>query len=330
MPEKFLVLGSNSFTGASFVDYALRQGNSELIGVSRSEEYRSVFLPYKKLEAQSFKFYQLDMNKDLDKIVSLTEEFRPDYIVNFAAQGMVAQSWEKPGQWFKTNTLAMVEYQEAIRNFKFIKKYVQISTPEVYGSCIGTVKESTPYNPSTPYAVSKAAADMSLMSFHKAYDFPAVFTRAANVYGETQQLYRIIPRTMLYFLTGKTLELHGGGISERSFIHISDVARATYLAAKYGEPGEIFHLSNNERVSIKSLVETIASKLGVSFKDNVKVVGDRLGKDSCYSLDSSNAKAKLAWEAKVSLNEGLDRTLNWIQDNLEELKSCPQSYIHKE
>jgi len=328
MKEKIVVIGSNSFSGASFVDYAIRQG-AEVIGISRSPEPHAVFLPYKSGNSGKFCFYQLDLNCDLDKIMDVIEVFRPDYVVNFAAQSMVAESWQHPEHWFQTNVVANIKLHDRLRKCAFLKKYVHISTPEVYGNCAGLIKENTIYSPSTPYAVSRAAADMSLMSFYKAYNFPVVFTRAANVYGAGQQLYRIIPKTILNFFLGKKLPLHGGGRSVRSFIHIRDVAEGTLLAARHGSSGQIFHLSTLRQISIRSLVEMIAEKMNVSFQKNVEVVGDRLGKDAAYLLDSTQAKNILHWEDKIGLEQGIEETIKWVKDNFQVLNKQPLAYEHK-
>lgn len=326
--EKIVVIGSNSFSGSHFIDYALEKG-IEVVGISRSPEIHSVFLPYKKRQSAKFYFYQLDLNNDLTHIINLIDDFKPDYIVNFASQSMVAESWQNPEHWFQTNVVATIKLHDRLRTCNFLKKYVHISTPEVYGTCEGVVTENTNYNPSTPYAVSRAATDMSLMSFQKAYNFPVVFTRAANVYGPGQQLYRIIPRTILFFLIGKKLQLHGGGASIRSFIHIRDVADGTFRVARQASPGEIFHLSTARNISIRSLVEMIADQLGVKFDECVEVVGERLGKDSAYLLDSSKAKSILGWKDQITLEQGIEETIAWIRDNLDILKQMPFDYIHK-
>ncbi|MBN1788056.1 MAG: GDP-mannose 4,6-dehydratase [Sedimentisphaerales bacterium] len=326
--EKFVVIGSNSFSGSNFVDILLENG-AEVVGISRSAEPADVFLPYKKRKNPAFQFHKFDLNHHLDEIVEIIHLFAPDYVVNFAAQGMVAQSWNKPEHWFETNLVANVNLHNELRKCEFLKKYVQVSTPEVYGSCEGLVKESANYNPSTPYAVSKAAADMSLMTFHRTYNFPVVFTRSANVYGPGQQLYRIIPRTILYFLTGRKLQLHGGGHSVRSFIHIKDVADGTLKAARNGEAGEIFHFSTSQNISIRSLVEMIAKQMEVSFDDNVEVAEDRCGKDAAYLLDNSKAKILLDWEDKITLEQGIKETIAWVSNNLDALEKQALEYIHK-
>ena len=124
---------------------------------------------------------------------------------------MVAQSWARPEHWYQTNTLAMTRLHQRLRGMDFLKKFVHASTPEVYGSTSGLVSEAAPFNPSTPYAISKAACDMSLFAYHRAYGFPAVLTRSANVCGPGQALYRIIPKTVLCVLTGQRLRLEGAG-----------------------------------------------------------------------------------------------------------------------
>ncbi len=329
MSEKIAVLGSNSFSGSNFIDFVLQEDTEEVIGISRSPEPNSVFLPYKKRQNPAYRFYQLDLNCNLAKIMEVIHTFQPDYVVNFAAQAMVAESWQHPEHWFQTNVVANVKLHDQLRKCNFLKKYVHISTPEVYGTCHGLVQENSSYTPSTPYAVSRAAGDMSLMSFYKTYNFPVVFTRAANVYGPGQQLYRIIPRTILYFLIGKKLQLHGGGHSVRSFIHIRDVAEGTLKAARTASNGEIFHFSTSKNISISALVQMIAEQLEISFEDNVEVVEDRPGKDSAYLLDSSKAKKILNWKDKINLEQGLEETIAWIKDNLDIIKKQPLNYIHK-
>ena len=326
--ENMIVLGSNSFSGSHFVDYVLDKG-MKVTGISRSPEPHPVFLPYKRKQNPHFKFYQLDLNRDLDAIMEIIERERPHYVVNFASQSMVAESWQYPEHWFQTNVVANVKLHDRLRRCDFLKKYVHVSTPEVYGTCEGLVKENTYYNPSTPYAVSRAAADMSLMTFYRAYGFPVVFTRAANVYGPGQQLYRIIPRTILFFLTGRRLKLHGGGMSVRSFIHIRDVADGTLRVAKDASPGEIFHLSTTKTITIRTLVEMIAEMLKVDFHEHVEIAEERLGKDTAYLLDSTKARETLGWKDTINLEQGIEEVIAWVKENLDTLTQMPIDYIHK-
>ena len=167
------------------------------------------------------------------------------------------------------------------------------------------------------------------MSFYKAYDFPVIFTRAANVYGPGQQLYRIIPRTMLGALTGKGMNLHGGGLSERSFIFIKDVVEATIDLSLNAEPGSSWHISTQEAISIKGLVKKICDITNVDFDQIVNINEERLGKDLNYLLDSTKLRERFNWKEKYSLDQGLALTLNWLETNLDILKNLPWEYIHK-
>ena len=328
MSNRLVVIGSNSFSGASLIKEALDQGN-EILGISRSPENEPCLLPYKWTEQEYFQFRQLDLNEHTAEIINEIKNFDATHVINFAAQAMVAESWQNPDHWYQTNVVANVRLHDQLRHINSLRKYVHVSTPEVYGSCSGLVDESHPFSPSTPYATSRAACDMHLLNFFKNYDFPVVFTRAANVYGPGQQLYRIIPRTILCIKLGKKLQLHGGGKSLRSFIHIRDVAEATLDIAAKASPPNAFHLSTDQHVSIRNLVELIFIKMGADFEKLVEASPDRPGKDDAYLLDSSKAKKEFDWEPKVSLEEGIEETIDWVQNNFDDLIKGPMEYIHK-
>jgi len=338
MSIKVLVIGSNSFSGSHFVAEALRAGH-QVWGVSRSCEPDSVFLPYRWPDSstghtlanlENFAFQTVDLNTELTALVELIDRVQPAIIVNFAAQGMVAESWLNPTHWYQTNVVSQVALHDALRQRPFLQKYVHVTTPEVYGSTdTGWIREHNHFSPSTPYAVSRAACDLHLQSFHKAYGFPVVFTRAANVYGHGQQLYRIIPRAMLSARTGKPIKLHGGGYSERCFIHISDAMQATLRLALEADPGSTWHLSTREPISIRALVERICERCGVPSSAVVEESSERLGKDQSYLLDSTSIREAFGWNDQVGLEEGLTETLAWVDENIDQLKTLPWTYQHK-
>jgi dTDP-glucose 4,6-dehydratase len=328
--KKILIIGSNSFSGSNFVNNQLNE-DYEVFATSRSLELNNVFLPYKKnSKLNNLHFSQLDLNKNLDELINLIKKEKISQIVNFAAQSMVGQSWDTPEHWYMTNTVSTIKFHNQLKNLDFLDKYVHISTPEVYGSCEGLIKEHRNYNPSTPYATSRAAADMSLKNFYDTYNFPVVFTRAANVFGEHQQLYRIVPKAIISFLIKEKVPLHGGGESIRSFIHMDNVSKATNLILNYGNIGDIYHISTKQNISIKSLVEMIAKQLNIPFEENVEITEDRKGKDSAYLLDSSKLRESLNWQDTISLEKGIEKTISWVKDNLEELLKQPMNYIHKQ
>jgi dTDP-glucose 4,6-dehydratase len=327
-PERFIVLGSNSFSGATFVASALAAG-AEVVGISRSPEPDEALLPYKWVPHDRFTFHALDFNRDLDRIEAVIREFASPYIVNFAAQSMVAQSWDHPDHWYQTNVVSTARLVDRLKKVDFLKKFVQISTPEVYGSTSGLVPETAPFNPSTPYAVSKAACDMNLLAYRKAFNFPVTFTRAANVCGPGQPLYRIIPRTVLCILTDQKLRLEGGGMSVRSFIHMRDVAEGTLEVARRGTPGDVYHLATDRNQTIREVVEEICRQMGAQFEDCVATTPPRLAQDPAYLLDCTKARAEFGWRPKCELSDVIAETIAWTKKNLGRLRDIPADYIHK-
>jgi dTDP-glucose 4,6-dehydratase len=327
--SKVLVIGSNSFSGASFTGWLMEQG-VDVFGVSRCAPPADVMLPYRwGVKRGDFEFQQIDVNHDLDRLEALIRQERFGIVVNFAAQSMVGESWDKPDDWMHTNVVSAARLAQRLRHIDFLDRYVHVTTPEVYGTTDGWITEDTAFNPSTPYAVSRAAGDMLFKIYRETFGLPVVITRAANVYGPGQQLYRIIPRTIFYVLTDKKLQLHGGGLSTRSFIHMDDVSSATWLIATQAPVGETYHISTGRIVSIRELVELICSRLGKSFDSCVEIAGERLGKDSAYWLNSQKLRDTLGWKDQISLEAGIDQTVQWVQSHLDALKQQPAAYIHK-
>ena len=326
--ETFLVLGSNSFSGSTFVASALAAG-ADVVGISRSPEPDAALLPYRWAPHERFTFHALDFNRDLDRIEAVIHESRPRYIVNFAAQSMVAQSWQNPDHWYQTNVVATALLVDRLKKLDFLEKFVQISTPEVYGSTSGLVKETAPFNPSTPYAVSKAACDMNLLAYRKAYGFPVAFTRAANVCGPGQPLYRIIPRTVYCVLTGEKLKLEGGGTSVRSFIHMADVSRGTLEVARRGIVGDVYHLATDKNQTIREVVEEICRQLGARFEDAVETTPARLAQDPAYLLDCTKARTEFGWRPRLAVADVIAETIAWTKKHLDRLRAIPADYIHK-
>ena len=328
-PSPILVLASNSFSGSSFVDHLLTAGY-KVIGVSRSVEISPVFSLYKNNKNfKNFTFKQVDLNSEINSIAEIVSKLQVEFVFNFAAQSMVAQSWDSPEDWYQTNVVSLSLLGNLLKKEKSIKKFVHFTTPEVYGSTSGWLKGSFDFAPSTPYAISRAAGDCHLKALFENYGFPVIFTRAANVYGPGQQLYRIIPKTILSALTGKKLSLHGGGKSIRSFIHINDVSTALTAIMSTGEVGQSYHISTNEMISIFDLVQELASLLGVEVDELIEQGPERAGKDFAYQLSSEKIRTELGWRDQVTLGKGLEDTLAWAKSNLDTLKALPDTYEHK-
>ncbi len=323
-----LVLGSNSFSGNSFVSEMAKTG--PVIAVSRSKHLSSVL---DRLQAsdreKNVRVENWNLNEDPSKIIELITDHDVKAIVNFAAQSMVGQSWNYPEDWYQANVASFSKLLTRVQQETKIEKFIQFTTPEVYGSTEGWITENFNFSPNTPYAISRAAGDWHLKALFDNFSFPVVFTRAANVYGAGQPLYRIIPRVIVSALTGGKIPLQGGGKSIRSFIHINDVNRALGAILMNGAPGESYHISTNELVTIYELVEIIAEKLKVKMSDLVDIAPDRPGKDYAYQLNSQKIRTELSWEDSISLSDGIDMTIQWAKENLEELRKMPLDYIHR-
>ena len=329
--KKILVIGSNSFSGASFCEYLLNNGH-EVFGASRSNLVNPVFHEklYSAFTNKSFKYFQIDINENFDDLTQTIKKEKINIIVNFAAQSMVGESWESPLDWLTTNICSLTKLIKYLENSDSLEQFIQFSTPEVYGSTdTGWIEEGRQFNPSTPYAVSRAAGDMMLKIYHSEKSFPVKFTRAANVYGKGQPLYRIIPRTIFSMLTPNKLQLHGGGKSIRSFIHIEDVNTALVKIIDKGNFGEDYHISTNELISIKDLVKKICEVTEQNFQDKVNIVPERPGKDQTYALGSKKLRSELKWKDEISLTHGLKEVVAWIYSNIDELKKQPLKYSHK-
>lgn len=326
---KIAIIGCNSFTGGYVVDELLAGGH-EVIGVDR-EEKSELFVPYFKqanAAGARWRFFRADLNTDMGGLLTLLRQERPEYVMNLAALSEVAPSWDHPEQWWQTNVVALTELVDGLKDLA-LKRFTQVSTPEVYGSCEGLVKEDYRMNPSTPYAASKAGFDLSALTFYKNYGFPVNFTRAANVYGVHQQLFKIIPRTFIYLKSGKTLSLHGGGTAVRSFTHVRDVAKAYIVVMLHGKSGEVYHISTEKMVQIRELVEMICEMLGKDFDEGTEVVDARPGHDQGYTLDWSKIKDELGWEPEVEIGEGLREMHDWIEREWQNIRTQKLEYVHQ-
>lgn len=325
--KDIVAIGSSSFSGNNFIRHALQNGYN-VTAIGRTDLKSS---PFDSISSEpafaKYRFMKMDLNSHQSQISEVCSE--ADVVINFAAQSMVGQSWEQPEDWYETNVVSMSRILKKLHTFSSPRKYIQFTTPEVYGSTDGWIKENFNFSPNTPYAVSRAASDWHLKALHENFGFPVIFTRAANVYGEHQRLYRIVPRVILSALTGQKMPLQGGGKSIRSFIHIDDVSDGLLRIIEHGAPGESYHISTNDLVTIHELVTIVVNKLDVKFTDLVEFAPDRPGKDYAYQLDSQKIRAELGWKDEISLSDGIDRTIKWVESNIDELKKLPLYYQHR-
>lgn len=327
-PDVFLVVGSNCFTGSHIVDALLENPSRRVIGVSRSAEYNRIFLPYKARPSPNFEFRRLDIVTQMDRLLELLAGLRPRVVINAAAQSEVALSHESPAEYYETNTLAVARLTDFLRRQAWLERYVHISSAEIFGACAQALDETALFNPSTPYAVSKAAADMHINTLIKNFAFRATLIRSTNVHGRHQQLFKIIPRSIINIKLGIPIELHGGGAAKKNFVHIRDVVNGILSAVEKGAAGT-YHFSDKNGLSTADVVRLICELMGADFSSGTCVVGERLGQDSRYVLDWSKARKELGWRPRVAFRQGVRETIDWIEGHWEAIRKEPRSYIHR-
>ena len=326
---RIAVLGSNSFSGSDFIALLLEQGQHDVLGISRAAEKGPLFLPYLARDRSRFRFVQADLNRDMPALLAALDAFRPEWIVNFAAQSEVGPSWHNPDHWFETNTVALARLINHLKGCDYLERYLHVSSPEVYGTCVGTVYEDAPLNPSTPYAASKAAADLLLFTYFKNQGLPLFMVRATNVYGPHQQLFKIIPRSAIYLRQERKISLHGGGVAVKSYIHIRDVSRGELRILEAGRPGEIYHLSPDRGYAVREIVRKLCDLARVSFDTAVESAPERLGQDAAYVINSDKARTELRWRPTISIDDGLAQVDAWVQTNWAAFQNEPLDYTHR-
>jgi len=325
--KKIIIIGSNSFSSGSLIDLLLKK-NFKIYGISRSNLNKKKFLRFDPKD-KNFIFKKLDLNRKHKEIINLIKKFKPNYVINYASQSMVGQSWSATPDWFYTNSFSTIKLYDSISKLKNNIKLIHVSTPEIYGNLKSITTENELYNPTTPYAVSRVTADQFLKILCDRKKIKYCSIRASNVYGEHQRLYRIIPKTIISILKKEKLKLDGGGLSKRNFIHIDDVSEATYKVIKNGKNGQIYHISNREIISIRNLVKFICSKMNYSFSKLIKISPERPGKDKFYILSNKKLKKDLKWNSKITLDEGINRCIDWIKKDLNSFSKLDENYIHK-
>ena len=325
---KIAVIGSNCFTGSHIVDAFLGAGGHHVIGISRSDEPAALFLPYKARAAGNFSFHKLDAVKQMPALTALLDAEKPEVVIFVAALSEVALSNEQPVEYYDINTTAVVRLSQFLRGCKWLRRYVHISSAEIFGPCPLPVPETAPFNPSTPYAVSKAAADMHLSVLARHAGFPVTIVRSTNVYGAYQQLFKIIPRSVIYIKQGRPIELHGGGRAIKSFVHIRDVVRGLATAVEQDASGA-YHFSTESDLTIADVVGLVCKKMKVSFDEATRPVGERLGQDSRYWLDCAKARSRLDWSPRIDMADGIGEVVDWIEANWREIMAQPLEYRHK-
>ena len=309
---KILVTGGAGFIGSNFVRYFLRAHPESAVLNLDKLTYAGNLDNLAEVEAQAnYQFVRGDIG-DTALVESLLDQ-QVAAIMHFAAESHVDRSIADARDFVRTNVLGTYSLLEAARR-KRIPRFVHVSTDEVYGS-VGPgelADERAPLRPNSPYAASKAAADLLVRSFWQTYQFPAIITRSSNNYGPNQFPEKLIPLMITNALEGKKLPLYGDGLNERDWIFVEDHCRALDRILEAGQPGETYNIGFGRPVTNLEIVRRLLRIMGRP-EDLVEFVEDRPGHDRRYALDTNKIHGELGWEPAMGLEEGLVRTVEWYR-----------------
>lgn len=310
---KLLITGGLGFIGSNFIRYILNKYTTyEVVNLDKMtyagnpENLRDIE------DSARYKFVKGDIcDKNLVNNLVLSE--KPDAIINFAAETHVDRSILEPDAFIKTDIFGTHTLLEAVRNYK-VEKYVQVSTDEVYGSIEkGKFKEESPLKPNSPYASSKAGADLLVRAYFKTYNLPVLITRSSNNYGPYQYPEKLIPLFITNILEGTKVPLYGDGLNVRDWLYVLDNCSGIDTVLHQGKAGEIYNIGADNEKTNEEITEIILKELG---KDNnfIEYVKDRPGHDFRYALDSKKIK-KLGWKPEHDFKKAIKETIEWYVSN---------------
>ncbi|KYD19083.1 dTDP-glucose 4,6-dehydratase [Saccharococcus caldoxylosilyticus] len=312
-----LVTGGAGFIGSNFVRYMLEKYPNYKVVNYDLLTYAGNLENLKDVENhRNYTFVKGDINnRELVDYLVKTHEI--DVIVNFAAESHVDRSITDPDIFVKTNVLGTQALLDVAKDNN-IKKYVQISTDEVYGTLgeTGYFTEETPLAPNSPYSASKAGGDLLVRAYHETYGLNVNITRCSNNYGPYHFPEKLIPLMITNALEGKELPIYGDGQNIRDWLHVKDHCAAIDLVIHKGRSGEVYNIGGHNERTNNEIVHLIVEKLGVS-KDLIKYVADRPGHDRRYAIDPTKIMTELGWKPQYTFEKGIAETIQWYIDNQE-------------
>lgn len=311
---KVLITGGAGFIGSNFIQYLLnRYPSYEIINLDNLTYAGNLENLKSVQENKNYTFVQGDIT-DQQFIGTLFQQ-GIDGVIHFAAESHVDRSIMEPGVFVKTNVLGTQVLLEASKKHS-IKKFVHVSTDEVYGSlgATGLFTEDTPLAPNSPYSASKAGSDLLVRSYFETFGLPTNITRCSNNYGPYQFPEKLIPLIIANALYDKSLPVYGDGLNIRDWLYVEDHCSAIDLVFHNGVSGEVYNIGgNNERTNIE-IIQTILLQLGKP-ESLIQFVKDRPGHDRRYGIDASKIRNELGWEPKHNFESGIKETIQWYLNN---------------
>ena len=330
----YLITGCAGFIGSNFVHYMLAHHRDIRLVNLDALTYAGSLENLKGAEHDPRHIFVRGEIGDRALVLKLLSEYDPDYVINFAAESHVDRSIAHPEAFVTTNVLGTVNLLQCCREawvdpgarrWKPGKKYLQISTDEVYGAlgATGYFSETTPLHPHSPYSASKASADHFVQAFHDTYGMPVNITRCSNNYGPYQFPEKLIPLMIQRARHHQPLPVYGDGLQIRDWLYVEDHCKAIDLVARGGKDGEVYNIGgHNERTNIQ-IVKTILQQLRDRLRDDeineglISHVEDRLGHDRRYAIDPGKIRADLGWYPETSFEVGIRKTIDWYLENEE-------------
>jgi len=313
--KRILVTGGAGFIGANFINNILnKRDDVEIVNLDKLTYAGNLENLKPSEDKKNYHFVNGDITNS-ELINYLFQKYKIEYVINFAAESHVDRSILGSQIFYHTNVIGTNVLLEASRRFG-VKKFLQVSTDEVYGSLgpTGLFREDTPLSPNSPYSSSKAAADMMVNAFFHTYGMPVVTTRCSNNYGPLQFPEKLIPLMTLNALSGKKLPVYGDGLNVRDWIYVIDHNEAVELVFEKGREGEVYNIGASQEMTNIEIVKLILNALGKT-EDLIEYVKDRPGHDRRYAIDSSKIQNELGWQPKFKFEEAIQKTINWYLEN---------------
>lgn len=330
MTRRILVTGGAGFIGSAVVRLIVGETDASVLVVDKMT-YAANPAALRAAEGSNrYSFMKADI-ADQDAMRDALRSFRPDVILNLAAESHVDRSIDGPGDFIQTNVVGTFSLLQAALGYwrgletdaKERFRFIQISTDEVFGSLGpgGAFEETTPYKPSSPYSASKAASDHLAHAWHRTYGLPVLVTNCSNNYGPWQFPEKLIPLMIINGLEGRPLPVYGQGQNIRDWLHVEDHARALLKAMDRGKPGECYCIGGNEERTNIDVVRSICALLDEfapksrKHESQIQYVQDRPGHDLRYAINAAKAARDLGWQAQESFESGLRKTVIWYLEN---------------
>ena len=331
--KKIIVTGGLGFIGSNLIDLLIDK-NYYVINIDKVT-YSSNYYNVKEYKnSKKYKFIKCDIkDRKLKKII---HKYKPIGIFNLAAETHVDRSIDSPGSFIQSNIVGVFNLLECFKEYskKNKSKLIHISTDEVYGDILtGRSSENYPYQPSSPYAASKAASDHLVSSYIRTYNMPAIITNCSNNYGPKQHPEKLVPKLIYNILNNKSLPIYGKGTNSREWIYVKDHCEALIKVFTKGKIGEFYNIGSNKNLNnlqvTKELINVSKNRIQVGKKVKILFVKDRPGHDIRYALNSNKIKKKLGWKPRTNFRQGIKLTFDWYYENKRYYKSLSKKDIVK-